>query len=82
MLSSALAGVQYTYDTDLIIYTKNVDGTIIHSDTEALTIELMKKYAGFDMSSMLAMRDPDSYGQHVIKDGFFNETVERTDTRK
>ena len=57
MLSSALAGVQYTYDTDLIIYTKNVDGTIIHSDTEALTIELMKKYAGFDMSSMLAMRD-------------------------
>ena len=41
-LSTALAGVQYTYDTDLLIYTKNVDGTIIRSDTEAMTLELMK----------------------------------------
>jgi len=56
-LHSALAGVQYTYDVDMPVYTKNVDGTIIRSDTEALTLELMKKYAGVDMSSMLAMRD-------------------------
>ncbi|MFU0826706.1 MAG: Macrolide export ATP-binding/permease protein MacB [Lachnoclostridium sp.] len=56
-LHSALAGVQYTYDTDLLIYTKNVDGTIIHSDTEDLTLDLMKKYMGVDMSSMLDMRD-------------------------
>jgi len=56
-LHSALAGVQYTYDTNLLIYTKNVDGTIIRSDTEALTLELMKKYTGVDMSTMLAMRD-------------------------
>ncbi|NMA64861.1 MAG: ABC transporter ATP-binding protein, partial [Clostridiaceae bacterium] len=56
-LNSALAGVQYTYDTDLHIYTQNVDGTIMRSDTETMTIELMKKYADFDMSSMLAMRD-------------------------
>ncbi|MGI6622105.1 MAG: ATP-binding cassette domain-containing protein [Acetivibrionales bacterium] len=57
MLYPALAGVQYTYDTDLLIYTKNVDGTIIRSDTELLTVELMKKYAELDMSPMLAMRD-------------------------
>jgi len=56
-LSTALAGVQYTYDTDLLIYTKNVDGTIMHSDTEAMTLELMKKYVGVDMSSMLELRE-------------------------
>jgi putative ABC transport system permease protein len=56
-LSTALAGVQYTYDTELPIYTKNVDGTIMRSDTESLTLELMKKYLGVDLSSMLALRD-------------------------
>lgn len=56
-LSSALAGVQYTYDTDLMVYTKNVDGNIIRSDTESLTIELLEKYSGTDMSSLIAMRD-------------------------
>lgn len=61
-LSTALAGVQYTYDTDLLIYTKNVDGTIMRSDTEAMTLELMKKYVGVDMSSMLAMREKTMMG--------------------
>jgi len=61
-LHSVLSGVQYTYDTDLLIYTKNVDGTIIRSDTESLTMELIKKYAGVDMSTMLAMRDQSTMG--------------------
>jgi len=61
-LGNALAGVQYTYDTNLLIYTKNVDGTIIQSDTEALTLEIMKKYMGIDMSSMLALRDKSVFG--------------------
>ena len=56
-LSTALAGVQYSYDLDILIYTKNVDGTIIRSDTEAMTLELMKRYFGVDMSSMLALRE-------------------------
>lgn len=51
-LSMALAGVQYTYDIDLQIYTKNVDGKIIRSDTETLMNELMKTYFGLDMSSL------------------------------
>lgn len=55
-LHTALSGIQYTYEADLLIYTKNVDGNIIRSDTETMTLELMKKYAGVDMSSMLAMR--------------------------
>lgn len=61
-LSTALAGIQYTYDTDLLIYTKNVDGSIIHSDTEAMTLELMKKYVGVDMSSMIALREQSVMG--------------------
>ncbi|OPZ91625.1 MAG: Macrolide export ATP-binding/permease protein MacB [Firmicutes bacterium ADurb.Bin419] len=61
-LGSALAGVQYTYDTDLLIYTKNVDGTIMRSDTEAMTLELMKKYVGVDMSSMIALREQSVMG--------------------
>lgn len=61
-LGTSLAGVQYTYDTDLLIYTKNVDGTIMRSDTEAMTLEIMKKYVGVDMSSMLALRDQSIMG--------------------
>jgi putative ABC transport system permease protein len=61
-LSTVLAGVQYTYDTDLLIYTKNVDGAIMRSDTEAMTLELMKKYVGVDMSSMLALREQTMMG--------------------
>lgn len=61
-LSTALAGVQYTYNNDLLIYTQNVDGTIMYSDTEAMTLDLMKKYVGVDMSSMLALRDQSVMG--------------------
>jgi putative ABC transport system permease protein len=61
-LNSALAGVQYTYDTNLLIYTKNVDGNIIHSDSEAMTIELMQKYVGVDFTPMIAMRNQTAMG--------------------
>ncbi|MDD6265568.1 MAG: ABC transporter ATP-binding protein/permease [Clostridia bacterium] len=52
-LSNALSGVQYTYDAPLLIYTKDINGKIINSDTQLLTAELMNKYMGVDMSSML-----------------------------
>jgi len=65
-LSTALAGVQYTYDANLQIYTKNVDGTIIRSDTETLTLEIMKKYMGVDMSSMLALRERSLLGSSSL----------------
>jgi len=54
-LKDALSGVQYTYDMDLLIYTKNVDGSIIQSDTQALMQELLIEYFGIDMSSMMNM---------------------------
>lgn len=65
-LGTALAGVQYSYDIDLQTYTKNVDGTIIRSDTETLTLELMKKYLNVDMSSMMALRDQSLMGSSSI----------------
>jgi len=61
-LHSALSGVQYTYDIDLLIYTRNVDGTIIRSDRQALMTEIMKKYAGADISPLLALREQTAMG--------------------
>jgi len=59
-LAQALSGVQYTYDLDMLVYTENVDGTIIQADTEALMQELLIEYFGMDMSSMMDMSE--SYG--------------------
>ncbi len=49
-LKDAVSGVQYTYDMDMLIYTKSVDGKIILSDTQALMRELMLEYFGMNMS--------------------------------
>ncbi len=54
-LKNALNGVQYTYNMDLLVYTENVDGTIIQSDSQALMQELLVEYFGMDLSSMLDM---------------------------
>ncbi len=54
-LYSAINGIQYTYDLDMQIYTKNVDGNIIRSDSQRFMEEVMKEYMGFDMSSMESM---------------------------
>ena len=59
-LSQAVSGVQYTYDLDMLVYTENIDGSIIQADTEALMQELMIEYFGMDMSSMMDMSE--SYG--------------------
>ncbi len=56
-LNEALAAVQYSYDLNLMVYTKNVDGTIIHSDSEKLLYDLVSKYMGIDMSYMDTMNN-------------------------
>ena len=56
-LRDAVSGIQYTYDTDLLVYTKSVDGTILHSDTQALMQDLLVEYFGMNMSSMLDMQE-------------------------
>lgn len=52
-LNEAVNGVQYTYNTELLVYTKNIDGTIIRSDSQELLQELLIEYFGMDLSSMM-----------------------------
>lgn len=56
-LRGAVSGVQYTYDADLLVYTENVDGTILLSDAQKLMQELLLEHFGMDMSSMMEMSD-------------------------
>ena len=50
-LSSAVSGVHYSYDLDLAIYTKNIDGKIVKSDTAELMNEMIAKYMKAMMNS-------------------------------
>ena len=52
-LYTAVNGLQYSYDLELLVYTKNVDGDIIESDAQELMQELMSKHMGVDMSAMM-----------------------------
>ena len=52
-LYPAISGIQYTYDLPLIVYTKNVDGSIIPSDTAELLTKMISQYMGSDVSAML-----------------------------
>ncbi len=45
-LHDAISGIRYTYNNDFIIYTKNIDGTIIASDMELLMRNVLMKYFG------------------------------------
>ena len=59
-LSQSVSGVQYSYALDMLVYTENVDGTIIRSDTEELMMDLLIEYFGMDLSGMMNMSE--SYG--------------------
>ncbi len=52
-LKEALNGIQYTYNLDLLVYTKDETGKIIESDTQQLLSELLLENFGMDMSSMM-----------------------------
>ena len=52
-LYSAVSGVQYSYKLPLMVYTKNVDGNIIASDTEELMSGMIAEYMGADISAMM-----------------------------
>ncbi len=54
-LHDAINGVQYAYNTDFLVYTESVDGTIIRSDSHKLMQDLLMEYFGMDMSSMLGL---------------------------
>ena len=52
-LSSALNGVHYGYKLNVPIYTKNVDGTIILSDSQKMLTDIFMKYMGQLMGSLM-----------------------------
>ncbi len=54
-LREAVNGVQYTYDVPLTVYTENVDGAILHADSQILLKDLMLEHMGMDMSSMMSL---------------------------
>ena len=56
-LYEAVSGIQYTYDLDMQVYTRNIDGSIIVSDTLELMREIMGEYMGMDVSAMSAMAE-------------------------
>lgn len=56
-LYNAVSGIQYTYDLDMLIYTENVDGTIICSDAEELMQKIASESFGIDMSMMMGDSD-------------------------
>ncbi len=51
-LAQAVNGILYTYDLELQIYTKGVDGNIVHSDSMEFVEKVMAEYMGFDISTM------------------------------
>ena len=61
-LYDAVNSVQYTYDMDMNVYTKSVDGTVIRSDSRALMQDLLMEYFGMNISSMLDMQDFMGFG--------------------
>jgi len=74
-LSTALNGVQYSYNLDMQIYTKTVDGVILRSDLEEIIMNLMLKYIGIDFSSMMGMPGMSSSSQMSSMGGGMGTTL-------
>lgn len=55
-LHDSISGIQYGYDLEMQVYTKNIDHEIIKSDTQELMQNLITEYMGVDMSAMMDMR--------------------------
>ena len=48
---SSITGLSYTYAMDILMYTKNVDGNIVLSDTSEITSRLVSKIFGTDVTA-------------------------------
>lgn len=51
-LNDAINGIQYSYNLNLLVYTKNVDGNIVKSDATEMLTKVVSEYMGMDMSYM------------------------------
>ena len=54
---TAVSGVQYTYDTQLQVYTRNGDGKIIASDLRKTMQDMMGSFMRTDLSGFAAMQN-------------------------
>ena len=68
-LSTALNGIQYTYDYDMLVYTKNVDGEIILSDAQKLMQNLIAESMNIDMSMMSDVSSSPMMGGGMMSGG-------------
>ncbi len=68
-LKKAINGVSYTYDFDLLVYTKNIEGQIIRSDSEQLMQEVLLEHFGMDMSKMIDMNQSAGMGSMFAMGG-------------
>ncbi|MEE0840951.1 MAG: ABC transporter ATP-binding protein/permease, partial [Acutalibacteraceae bacterium] len=50
-ISDAISGIKYTYNTEMLVYTKNIDGDIIISDSQKLMTEILAKFMGRNVQS-------------------------------
>jgi putative ABC transport system permease protein len=53
---NAVNGVSYTYNFDLLVFTENVDGNIIRSDSQELMQDILLEHFGMDMSNLTTMQ--------------------------
>ncbi len=56
-LYAAVSGVQYTYDIDLLVYTRNVEGQIIPADMQQLMQDVLLKNLGMDVTSLMGLTE-------------------------
>ena len=49
-LYNALSGVSYSYNIDMLVYTKEEDGSILLSDTQSLMRDMLIKHFGQNMA--------------------------------
>ncbi len=52
-LNDAINGIQYGYSISPLVYTENVDGTILNSHLEELMADIMTDYYGMNAGSMM-----------------------------
>jgi len=52
-LDEAINGILYGYALEPIVYTENVDGTILRSDLETLLTDIMTDFMGMNAGSMM-----------------------------
>lgn len=68
-LSQAINGISYSYDLEMAVYTKNVDGEIIQSDAQKLMQQLMSDYMGTDISAMVNSAESNPMSSMMMSGG-------------